>query len=95
MSKIYVNQSWLQIILDTGVDISAASEFRIYYQKPDKSVAYVAAGLEGTQQVKYTMTTTSIFDASGYWKLWAWVKFADDREADGEPVKFMVYNVPS
>lgn len=94
MSKIFVDQTYLRIVLTTNVDITGAQETRIYYRKPNGTVSYLAAAIDDpTEGVIYhdLDSDSTLLDARGAWKFWSWVKFADGREARGETVGVTVW----
>lgn len=92
MGKIYINQTYLTIKLDTGIDVSTASALYIKYQKPDGSLGSLTAILEGTTIVKYNCLSTPFLTSSGNWVFWAEVTFPDGRIGVGTPVDVVVYD---
>lgn len=92
MSKIYKNQSSLQIELTTGVDVTLATCV-IKYIKPSGTTGSWTATIvtAATGVIKYDLTGTEL-DQAGTWKIWAFVTFSDTRTAPGEPVIMNVYN---
>ena len=92
MSKIYVNQNSLRLTLQTGVDISEASNLLIKYIKPDKATTgNFSATISGTTDLYYDFAGTEL-DTPGEWTFYAFVIFSDARTAPGEPVYITVYN---
>lgn len=93
MGKIYLNQSSLRIQLTTLVDITGATETLIKYKKPSGTTGEWTATVEavGDGIIYYDLTGDEL-DEIGTWTFWAYVTFADTREAPGEPVKIIVYS---
>ena len=94
MSKIFVGQSALRIQLTTGQNIASAMVTEIHYKKPDNTEGSwdAAIGSETAGTIYYDILDDSILDQAGQWKLWAYIKFSDGRNALGTPVTQMVYN---
>lgn len=90
--KIYINQSSLKLTLQTGVTLTGASSLRIGYKKPDlvETIGYWDATISGTQDLFYEFTSMEL-DIAGLWAFWAYVIFADGRNAPGEAVFVRVY----
>lgn len=93
MSKIYKNQSSLQIQLTLGVDISTATSCIIKYIKPSGTTGSWAATTvtAATGVVKYDLVSTELNEV-GQWRIWGFVTFGDARTAPGEAVIMNVYN---
>jgi len=72
--KVFENDIGTQIVLDTEVDISAATSLLIKYIKPDQVTAgQWTASLDETQK-KLTFTTVSgTLDQSGVWMLQGYI----------------------
>ena len=95
MSKIFVDQTFLRISLDTNVDCSDAQELRIYYRKPNGTTGFLPAEL-----LSLTVDTicvdldsdSTLLDTRGAWKFWSWAKFADGRTARGETVGITIWS---
>lgn len=69
---IYVGDYGVEIVLDTNIDLSAATAPRIYYQKPvSGDEGYWSAEISG-QKVAYTLQSGDI-DEAGWWKLHSYV----------------------
>ena len=92
MSKIFKNQSSLEIELTTGVNIAGAIP-KIKYIKPSGTAGEFAATIvtAATGVIKYDIISTEL-DEAGAWKVWAYVTFSDLRTAPGESVTMNVYN---
>jgi hypothetical protein len=94
MSKIYKNQSGLRITLETGINISTASNLKIKYVKPDKTLGNWTATISGTTALYkdfVNVAGASELDQSGVWILYAFITFSDGRLAPGESINVMVY----
>lgn len=92
MSKIYKNQSSLEIELTTSVDLTSATPV-IKYIKPSGLTGQWTATIvtAATGVIKYDILSTEI-DEVGSWRLWAYATFSDARSAPGEAVIMNVYN---
>jgi len=77
MSKnVFKLQSYLDIYLDTKIDLSGASEVQVLYEKPDGTTGSWRAEVDDTTKVKYEGQEGDI-DQSGPWKLQAYALIAD------------------
>ena len=95
MGKIFVNQSNLKLTLQTGVTLTGALTKQIGYKKPDVDgiagiIDYWDATIDGTEDLFYEFINTEL-DVAGTWAFWAYVVFADGRNAPGEPIQIKVY----
>ncbi|MEE4258948.1 MAG: hypothetical protein V2I62_04255 [Bacteroidales bacterium] len=90
MGKIYVGQSALRFTLDTKIDLSAASNTKIYYRKPDGTEGSWAATVTETNKLYYDVADETIIDIAGEWRLWAYAEF-DSGVVYGEAVIKTVY----
>lgn len=70
---IFNGQSLLTIELDTSYDISAATEAKILYQKPDGTTGEFVGVVSDTTKVSYTVDTGDI-DQVGTWHMQAYVE---------------------
>lgn len=95
MSKIYQGQTSLKIQLTCEKDVTDAQETKIKYQKPDGDTgSWDASVSDATNGVLYhNISEATELDQTGWWLFWAYVKFADGRDANGEPVQVKVYAV--
>ena len=99
MSRIFKYQTYVRILLNTGVELdSTVLDTRIYYKKPvSGTLDYVDAEIYDDQKLKYDIEADSsgnddFFDEEGKWRFWTWVEFADGRTARGETVLEYIYN---
>lgn len=95
MSKVFVDQTCLRIILTTGVNIAGAQELKIYYRKPDDTIGSLVAVAqnEATGIIYHDLDSDStLLDQRGPWKFWSYVKFADGRFARGESVGVTIWD---
>ena len=95
MSNIYVGQSALRIQLTVGQDITGALDLKIKYKKPDKTTGDWTATEKtaATGVIYYDLVDTTELDPKGTWTFWAYVKFSDGREADGDAFKHKISEV--
>jgi hypothetical protein len=91
MGKIYVGQSALTFKLDTEIDLSSASDTRIYYKKPSGSTGYWDATTTETTKLKYEVEDTSKLDEAGVWAFWGYAEIAG-KIIYGEPKEKYVFS---
>ncbi len=91
MAKIYLDQSNLKITAETGVTVTGALSQVIKFIKPDGSTGEWDATIDGTEDIFYEFSEPSELDQLGVWVFWAYVVFADGRNAPGEPEKIEVF----
>lgn len=73
MSDVFVGDVGTEILLDTGVDISAATVAKIKVKKPTGAALDWTATISGTRSVRYVIQTGDL-DVAGRWKLQAYVE---------------------
>lgn len=71
MSQVFKKQSNLVITLDTGIDLTGATETKILWQRPNGSQGFWNATVSGTT-LSRALTDTDI-DRYGNWKFQAYV----------------------
>jgi hypothetical protein len=95
MSKVFVDQTCLRIILTTSVNITAARTLQIHYRKPDGELGELDASVQdyvdGTIYHDLDSDST-LLDEKGAWKFWAYVVFSDGRAARGETVGVTIWD---
>lgn len=77
MAQVFKKQSNLIISLDTGTDMSAATEKKILYRKPNGTTGEWVATSAGTI-LSYQLTDTSI-DRDGTWSFQAYAIIAGKK----------------
>ena len=95
MSKIFVDQTYLRIILTTNVDITSARTTEIHYKKPDGTIGQLTALVQDPVDgvIYYDLDSDdTLLDTRGPWKFWAYVVFSDGRIARGEPVGVTIWD---
>lgn len=96
MSKIFVDQTSLRIILTTNIVIdSDAQVVEIRYRKPDGTIGSLDAEVEDpvTGIIFYDLDSDStLLDQRGPWKFWSYVVFSDGRAARGETVGVTIWS---
>ena len=65
---VYVNQSYLTITIDTGIDISTASAQYINFMRPDGTKGQWDASISGTTVLSYDVQDGDL-NKSGVWRL--------------------------
>ena len=92
MGRIYQGQTSLRLVLRTYVDLTGFQLATIRFLKPDGTAGELDAGVpvpaEGLVCHEFG---EGELDASGWWRFWAFVKFADGRIAAGEAAKVHVW----
>lgn len=58
----------VEITYDVGEDISAGSNFKLKYRKPNGQKGELTAVLSGTTAAKYVTSAASILDQPGEWE---------------------------
>jgi hypothetical protein len=71
---LYNGQSLLSITLDTGIDLSTATELFILYRKPDGTKGQWTATQFETTKVDHALNEAEKIDLIGLWKFQAYVK---------------------
>ncbi len=89
MSKVYVGDTGTAIVLDVGVNISAATAQSIEAQRPDGSTVSWAGTIFETNKVRFVTQANSLNQA-GDWKLQSRVVLPTGTWL-GEVVKLTVY----
>ena len=96
MSKIFVDQTSLRIILTTNVVIdSDARVVEIRYRKPDGTIGSLEASVQDTVNgvIFHDLDSDStLLDQRGAWKFWSYVVFGDGRAARGETVGVTIWD---
>lgn len=80
-----------EILLDTGVDITAATLVQIKYQKPDLTTGVWTGVVDNTTKVKY-VTLAGDLDQAGEWLFQSYVE-TPTWEGHGESVQHKVWSV--
>jgi len=97
MADIFKGQTLLSIILDTNIDLTAADDLKILFERPSGAVGSWPGTLSGTTKIKYTIAAESDLDEVGDWTFQTFAKFATS-EGYGtkvvQPVKQLILNVP-
>ena len=93
MSKIYVGQTDLTIILDTKKDLTGVVTAEIAYRKPDGSTGAFDADISDPSKgiMQYEITSASEINMNGEWTVWAKTIDGDGKVSIGEPDTFIVY----
>ena len=108
MSKIYVNQDSLIILMRTGINFGtySATVFRMEYQDPDNNRGYWSATTTGSVTIDGTVTAidsasgpvicrlsaTSQLSVKGKWKFQPYIRFADSSHVRGATVTVYIYD---
>jgi hypothetical protein len=93
MSRIYVGQSALRIILRTFIDLEGIISAVIKYRKPDGGLGSFSAGVaDAAKGLIFHECIEGEIDMPGWWVFWAFITFADGRTAAGEAAKVFIWN---
>ena len=88
---IYIGQEALEFRLDTKIDITSASSYKLGYKKPDGTKGEIDAELSSGNIMKYTFPDGStLLDQAGTWLFWAIITFSDGRRAPGDAYPIIV-----
>lgn len=68
--KHYIGEIGTEILVDTGVDITGATDTKIQCKKPDGTIVAWTATISGTTKLKYTIISGD-FNQSGTYTLQA------------------------
>ena len=92
MGRIFKGQTALRITLQTFTDLEDAISAVIRYRKPNgNSGEFTAAIGDMAKGVVFHEVIEGELDTSGWWTLWAFVTFADNRTAAGEAAKVFIW----
>jgi len=95
MNSVFINQTWLKIVLTSGVNITGATGHDIYYRTPAGAVGHWPANVEDEASgiLSYTLPAgTSPLLTKGKWKFWNWVEMPDGRIARGETYEVEIFS---
>ncbi len=92
MGKVYVNQTFLTVVLTTKQPVSGAQSVLIKYRKPSGITGQFNATVEDAQEgiLSYKFTQGQLNEV-GQWVFWAYIVFSNGDVAAGEPAFLMVY----
>jgi hypothetical protein len=92
MGRIYKGQTALRITARTFTDLGGIESAVIRYRKPDGSTGSFSAGVaDAGAGVVFHECLEGDIDVSGWWTFWAFVTFADGRQAAGEAGRVFVW----
>jgi len=92
MGRIFKGQTALRLTLKTFTDLEDAISAVIRYRKPNgTSGEFTAAIGDVANGVIFHECIEGDIDVSGWWTLWAFVTFADNRTAAGEAAKVFIW----
>lgn len=83
--SIYVNQSYINIQLDTDVDLTGGTGAKIHYTKPGGETGYWNGTVNG-ENIEYEVQPGDI-DESGIWLFQGEVTMPDGRLAKARTVR--------
>jgi len=92
VGRIYAGQTSLRLVLKTYVDLTGIQSATIRFLKPDGTPGEFDAGAPNPEEglVCHEFGEGEL-DAAGWWRFWAFVRFADGRTAAGEAAKVHVW----
>ena len=92
MGRIFKGQTALRITLNTFTDLEDAISAVIRYRKPNGSSGEFTAAIgDMAKGIIFHEVIEGELDTSGWWTLWAFVTFADNRTAAGEAAKVFIW----
>lgn len=68
---VFNEQGYLQIKLDTGINLSGAANLRILYESPNGTTGYWSGSVTETTKIVYQLSNSTI-TSYGLWKLQAY-----------------------
>ena len=82
----------MRLILRTYVDLTGFQSATIRYLKPDGTSGELDAGVPDPADglISHEFGEGEL-DAAGWWRFWAFVRFADGRSSAGEAAKVHVW----
>ncbi len=92
MGKVYDTQTMCKFYLNTGVDITGATQRKIKWKKPDGTLGDWTASEEGDPLDG--VISYEIVAAPGQfneWIFWAWIEFSAGKNAPGESARLHIY----
>ena len=90
IQKEFKNDIGTKIRLDAGQSIADQTQILIRYKKPDDSVAFWTAILEGTDYGIY-YTEDGDLDQTGVWELQLYIETSTGWKGHGDILKMYVY----
>lgn len=84
MSILFTNSGLITLTLNTGIDLTGASNTKILYEKPNGVKGSFTATVSG-QSLTYTLSNTDI-DQTGIWKFQTYIEVAT-KKGYGEVVE--------
>jgi len=90
MARIYAAEVGPQVVLETGLDLSAASSVAIKAYDPDGELFTLAATVTDTTKLKHTKTAITLNEA-GAWTLHSYAEFAGGVVYWGDPYSLRIY----
>ena len=93
MGKIYVNQTFLTVTLETKQNIENAQQTLIKYRKQSGATGQFNATVTDSERgiLTYKLNEGEL-NESGQWTFWAYIVFQNGDCAAGEPSFLMVYD---
>jgi hypothetical protein len=93
MGKIYVGQTALKIEVETGTDLTTATEQVIKFKKPTDAVGFFVASVVDAKGgiIEYDVASATDLDVAGIWTFWAYITFGSSV-VPGEPVQVEIFN---
>lgn len=97
---VYLHQTKLRLLLESGHDLTSAESVNICYRKPSGSEgSWVATVLDVAKgSVCYDVSPPTLLepdvytiDEVGTWTVWIKIKFTDGRVLPGDPLSMVVY----
>lgn len=90
MSRVHTTDVGTLIKLDTGVDLSTASNQKIVAKKPTGALVDLVAIVVDTTKLQHTKTALTLAEA-GEWELQSYVELPGPQKLSGDAAKLYIY----
>jgi len=92
VGKIYKDQSALRIVVKTFCDLDGIKAAFIKYIKPNGDEGeFSAVVIDPVNGILSYECSKGDINVAGWWDMWAYIVFEDDRTAAGETVEVHVW----
>ena len=82
--QLFVDGYGIELLVDTGIDLTGADEVKILYKKPNNQHGEWVGEVNDTTKIKYILAPGDV-DVHGIWYIQSYAKFSDS-ELYGEKV---------
>lgn len=87
MSKIYITQSKLELVLTTTIPLASVDTVNIKYKKPSGATGELTGAVldDALGTITWESPVSSAFDEAGDWSIWVKFNYLDTRVSFSEP----------